>query len=191
MRDIPRFEIFVDMDDTIVDFMGGFAKAFGKPWDEAKDSINFDPPWGWSWLQERAPTFWQDLKPLKGALTFWKNLTNIQEKVNLLTAYPTIWNNVTVEQNAWIQNGKVRWFVKHLDPMPPKMFMCLRQEKANFSALWRVLIDDNTKTCDEWMEAGGYAIPFSGDYGNALHEVKALRTAYVDTMRELKLPIPI
>lgn len=164
--------------------MGGFAAAMGQPWDEAKLSIDSDPAWGWVHLQQTTPGFWADLKFLPGALSFWNTLTGEfpRATVNILTAYPgtKCWNNPTPEQRAWIEHGKIKWMVKHLDVLPKRLYMCHRHEKQTFAGVWTVLIDDNATTIREFSDRGGYSIKFVGDHTQPLREIRALYGAYIE-----------
>ncbi len=114
----------------------------------------------WDTINTRCGTdFWADLEPIQMGLDL---LTEIQKLpgVNtcVLTAIPNYdGTNANVKENARV--GKIKWVADHIGDIP--FLMTRRREKINYCVdRHSVLIDDFSKTVDEWNACGGLGILF-------------------------------
>lgn len=151
--------IYLDMDETIVDWMSGADAAlakFGYPkwthdfWkqysSEEADSIR------WAVLN-KVPNFWLNLKWMKDGKKLWDFLKPY--KPNILSAYSTY--------SPTSKPEKLQWLAKNIGLNNlNKVHLVQRAEKKKFAVDINgnrtVLIDDYLKNCNEYKQAGGIAI---------------------------------
>lgn len=154
--DLPQ--IFLDMDETIVDWLNPANKALlakGLPkWN--------DPSWKkysdkeadkirWSVLND-IPDFWETLPFTSDGKQIWNFVKKYRPKI--LSACGPLAKNCQI--------GKKKWIDKHLERSKLSgIHFVRRSEKKNFAKIDGapgVLIDDYIKNCEEYVTAGGYAI---------------------------------
>lgn len=153
-------ELYLDMDETIVDWMSGAnaaLKAAGKPewydpyWkenhsDDEAEKIKWD-------ILNKTPNFWEDLEFTKDGLMIWKFVKKY--KPHILSACGTL--------TKTCKAGKKRWLAKRLGMKNIGNVHLVRRSQKKMYAKDEndkptVLIDDYIKNCQEYKSAGGIAI---------------------------------
>lgn len=159
-------EIYLDMDETIVDWLSGANKALhdaGYPewrnqyWkkysDEEADKIR------WSVINA-TPNFWENLDFMPDGKSIWNFVKKY--KPHILSACGSFAGDICRE-------GKKRWLAKHLGTSNlSSINLVSRSQKKQYAKLdgkSTILIDDYDKNCVEYQSAGGIAIQAtSGSY---------------------------
>jgi 5'(3')-deoxyribonucleotidase len=166
-------EIYLDMDETIVDWLSGANAALkhaGLPeWNdpswkkqnsEEADKIKWD-------VLNNTPNFWENLKFMPDGKKIWNFVKKYKPKI--LSACGS---------NAkHCKDGKMRWLQSHLGLSNlSAIHLVPRSNKKNFAKVNNkktVLIDDYDRNCIEFMSAGGIAIQATtGD--SIIRELKKL-----------------
>jgi hypothetical protein len=152
-------EIYLDMDETIVDWLKGADEALqraGKPkWN--------DPYWTQNYSVEEADNLRWDV--LNATPQFWENL-------DFMPDGKTLWNFVKkykphilsacTSHGKHCKAGKMRWISKHLGAANLKnIHLVKRSQKKDYAKIdgkQTILIDDYAKNCQEYVSHGGLAI---------------------------------
>lgn len=153
-------DIYLDMDETIVDWLGGANKALrdaGHPeWNDEYWSQKYSEDEAdkirWSVINA-VPTFWEDLEFMPDGRRIWNFVKKYKPKI--LSACGTLSGNC--------KKGKLRWLAKHLGMKNlSDVHLVRRSQKKDYakddSGSPTVLIDDFAKNCLEYRSAGGLAI---------------------------------
>lgn len=158
--DVKLPDIYLDMDETIVDWLSGADKALraaGHPeWN--------DPSWTKKYSEEEAdkirwavinanPTFWEDLEFMPDGRRIWNFVKKYKPKI--LSACGTL--------SGDCKKGKMRWLKRHLGMSNLSgIHLVRRSQKKDYAkdedGQPTILIDDFAKNCLEYRSAGGYAI---------------------------------
>jgi len=141
--------IFIDMDGTIADFFGEWAKLDGK--DHYKDIEHKEDALD---LVREHPTFWIDLPLLPNARELVKAAIDLYGEYYICSK--------PLEHDPKSAPGKLAWIQKHFGDMPPKdvFFTDNKGAYAQMGGRPNVLIDDFGKYVDAWKAAGGIAIKY-------------------------------
>lgn len=138
--------IYVDMDQVLVDFLGGFKTLTGESLENPSDTKKKGKE-----LISNTPKYWENLPKMSDCDQLWDYIKQYNPKI--LTAKPT-WDDSAPD-------GKWKWIQKNC-PVPKIDFYCVpRSEKQIFAKVngrINILIDDYDKNCKEWEEKGGIAI---------------------------------
>jgi hypothetical protein len=154
-------QIYCDMDQVLVNFLGGAADALGIDFREA----NRDTRWK---LLDAQSDFFFNLPPMPD----WKILWNFIRKYDpfILTAAPSSsFDKASIDKKKWCK--------KYLKIDDSRVYVVRRQDKQHFAKDGRdgrpnILIDDHPKNVGEWRDNGGIGVlhtPF-----NAKNSVKQL-----------------
>lgn len=151
-------EIYLDMDETIVDWMSGAnaaLRAAGLPewkdkhWDTLSDDDADEQRWG---AVNANPTFWEDLDFMPDGRRIWNFVKKYKPKI-LSACGPTAKD---------CKRGKMVWLKKHLGLKNlGGIHLVRRTDKKKFAVVDdkpTILIDDYLKNCQEYKIAGGIAI---------------------------------
>lgn len=168
-----QYTIYVDMDGVVADF----GSAANKVMQEAGHSTyNFHQAQAavadkktrndvWKAITEfqkrHGYVFWRDLEPMPDAYTLWNYLKPYHPQI--LTA--------TGQAHYKSAEQKRGWITEHFGSNVRVNTVQLAAEKAKFADPTRILIDDQRKALDPWIQAGGIGI---------------LHTSAVETIRKLK-----
>lgn len=162
--------IFVDMDDVLVDFSTGAARAHGLTREELEERRQ-PGEWNtsicltggnldrfWEPIHAQGERFWRDLQPLPHA-------TDLLQHVRRLTGD---WLIVSAPSRCPTSYaGKVAWlkefFGKDFDRF------ALVPHKELFAGPKTILIDDRTENCDRFQQAGGMSVLFPS-HGNRRYD---------------------
>jgi len=144
-------QIYCDMDEVLVDFLGGTENVLGKSYADKswkRSGVNKK-----ELLNKKAPNFFQDLNWKKDGKTLWKFIKGHGAKI--LSAYPQGWM-----PNA--KSDKAKWVKKNLGIPSSDVHLVARPDKQKFAVNEKgqpnVLIDDHTKNIKEWQKKGGIGI---------------------------------
>lgn len=152
-------KIAVDLDDVVLDFVGGVLDAIKKEYavEIAEDQVEsfdlhaiLDPIIGyswWKWMREHA-WIWPNFTAVDGAMGALRTLRNKGHYLVCITSKPD-W----AEQNVWIWLGKWR------PPFQQVIITSKDDVKADFSDA-DVLIDDKVENVEAWAATGRKAILF-------------------------------
>lgn len=152
-------DIYLDMDETIVDWMSGANKALkqaGYPewkhsyWKQYSDDEADNIRWG---VLNNTPNFWENLEFMPDGKAIWNFVKKY--KPHILSACGSLAGNVC-------RDGKKRWLAKHLGINNlSSINLVSRSDKKRYAKIdgkATVLIDDYLKNCTEYHSAGGIAI---------------------------------
>lgn len=150
-------EIYLDMDETIVNWMEGANRALvaaGHPewnapyWNKYSDADKMR----WEILNN-TPNFWENLPWMPDGKQIWNFVKKY--KPHILSACGKMAGSVCRE-------GKKRWLAKNLGYSNlGSVHLVLRAEKKNYAKIdgkATVLIDDYDKNCIEYQASGGIAV---------------------------------
>lgn len=157
--------IAIDMDDVLVDFVGGLVTAIGTEYDvqitrEQLEQCGWnlhpllDPIVGrswWSWLRDRE-WLWAGFPAVPGAIGGIDTLRRQGHYLELVTSKPE-W----AEHNVWKWLGKWRPAFHSVTIVSPG------QVKAHYTSA-QLLIDDKPENCDEFIRDGRTAVLFDAPH---------------------------
>ena len=137
-----KYKLFVDMDDVIVDFIGGFGLlGLGTPEDYER--------------KEGVATFWKAIND--GGVDFWSNLPWKKDGKELWEYVkkhdPTILTTPSRKEDSKI--GKRIWVDREIGKDQEMVFAKNKFEHAKPNY---ILIDDYDRKIIPWREAGGIGI---------------------------------
>lgn len=141
-------QIYCDMDQVLVNFMGGANKALqaqGLP-----DFANADKEEKWEALK-RVHKFWVNLDPMPDGMALWR----------FIKPYNPYILSTPSKRMPTCRPEKMEWIRKHLGRNVKEIHLVPREEKQNFAVLNgkpNLLIDDHKKNIDEWVAKGGIGI---------------------------------
>ena len=141
--------IYCDMDQVIVNFLGGAKKALGR---EFNDPIQFGGEDKWPTIGQM-PRFWLDLEWMPGANLIWNRIKD--KNSYILSAIPKF------EIVPLCPYQKREWCERELGISPYRVLVVSRHEKKNFATtdgVPNLLIDDHGGNVQDWIDAGGVAI---------------------------------
>lgn len=154
--------IFLDMDDVTADFKAYATRVLGKKQNDEKW-----PHEDWVKLRDN-PRLYRDLEPTPEATALVEYCRYLRDNNNFdvmfLTAVPK-GNDV-----HWAFYDKVLWAQKYF-PDIPVMFGPFSKDKHIHCKPGDILIDDRTSNCDEWRQAGGFAVQHRGDLTDTLQQL--------------------
>lgn len=167
LEDIQKetnYELFIDLDGVLADFVAGVRKLIDGYTEEKYES---DPKYRslmWKTLgryQKDGGEFWYELEPMVDAKTLWQYVAHYNPQILTATGNPSY--------GAGEQ--KIKWVAKYFGSDIPVNLTRKSNEKAQYAAPNRILIDDKRKSIDPWIAAGGIGI---------------LHTSAADTISQLK-----
>lgn len=122
--------------------------------------------------QDLTHEWWLSMPEFTGARNFYDNVVDLAKenhvsKVMFLTG---------AKRNAGSYAGKVDWIQKFVPERGNRILYefitCPKYDKYLMAGPRRILIDDNKKVVDRWIEAGGIGILHEGDYSETLAKLK-------------------
>lgn len=151
--------IYLDMDDVTADFKAYANRVLRKKNDDEKW-----PHEDWIKLRDN-PRLYRDLEPTPEALALVEYCRYLRDhsgfELQFLTAVPK-GNDV-----HWAFYDKVLWAQKYF-PDIPVMFGPFSKDKHVHCKTGDILIDDRTSNCEEWRQAGGFAVQHRGDLSKTI-----------------------
>ena len=164
MKQLPQ--IYCDLDQVLVNFLGGAKKALRDAGVEAefhaKDQhLEKDQKWE---MLKQVPKFWANLEPMPDGMTLWKFIKQYDPYI-LSTPSRRMPRSIP-EKREWIR--------KHLGSVS-KIYLVPRERKQDYakneSGRPNVLIDDYAKNIEEWEAKGGIGVR----HINSLNTISQLR----------------
>jgi 5'(3')-deoxyribonucleotidase len=158
----PMTHIAVDMDDVVVDFVGGLITAVKTEYDvdithEQLAATGWDlhplldPIIGyswWTWLRERE-WLWANFPVINGAIGGLNKLRRQGHYLELVTSKPT-W----AEHNVW------KWLGKWRPPFNAVTIVGADDRKVDFTNA-EILIDDKPSNLQEFLDQSRHAVLFA------------------------------
>ena len=141
--------IYCDMDQVLVNFLGGARRALGKEFNDAELGTNEHK---WLFLAT-VQEFWFHLEWMPGAQMLWNVIRGYN--THILSACP---DGMLM---PLCPDEKKRWCVQHLGISSDRVQTVMREDKHKFAMLDgrpQLLIDDHPRNVAEWIAAGGVAI---------------------------------
>lgn len=134
-------KIWCDQDGVLADYNKAYRELGGDPTE--KGSVKAK-------RLKSHPHFYRTLPMMPDALVLWKFLEQY---------HPSI---MTAASNyvPYSREDKIEWLEEHLHLTDPKRITVVNypQDKQKHCRPGDILIDDNTKNCSEWINAGGVAV---------------------------------
>lgn len=151
--------IFCDMDQVLVDFIGGAEDAIGEPFATA------DKDQRWNKIAN-TKGFWANLSWLSGGKRLWDFISKYDTEI--LSAYSN--------RDGTSRNGKLKWLSKNTKIKRGKINLVMRSDKQKYATTNgkpNVLIDDYIKNINEWEAKGGIGIHHT-NVSKTISELKRL-----------------
>lgn len=154
-----ELQILLDVDEVLVDFIGGACKAHGIPRESFREAVYGTCVWDmaqtlgvsreafWGPIDALGPTFWEQLEWLPWAGTL---LALVDDYDWCLVTTPTLDPASRLGKRMWIANYFGLGFGRYY----------ITQEKHLLAAPNRVLIDDSVNNLFDFRAAGGKGILF-------------------------------
>ena len=151
--------IFCDMDQVLVDFIGGAEDAIGEPF------ATSDKDQRWNKITN-TKGFWANLSWLSGGKRLWDFISKYDTEI--LSAYSA--------RDGNSRNGKLKWLSKNTKIKRGKINLVMRSDKQKYATTNgkpNVLIDDYIKNITEWEAKGGIGIHHT-NVSKTISELKRL-----------------
>jgi hypothetical protein len=142
--------IYCDMDQCLVNFLGGARKVFGMEFNDPR--LGSDDRAKWVSLTDNT-SFWLELELMPSARLLWDRIKD--KNTYILSAVPD------ADVAPYAPSGKKQWCVRELGISPDRVITCSREQKKNFSRHGghpNLLIDDHYGNCMAWISCDGNAI---------------------------------
>jgi hypothetical protein len=160
-----EYELFVDMDGVVADFEKGVSAVMGERLDQERyDRDSKYRSKMWKWVKQHAKeggTLWEDLPMMPDGQALWNYVKKYDPTVLTAMGNPAY----------GAEPQKRKWIAEKFGSRVPVIVTRKSDEKAQYAAPNRILIDDREKSIGPWEAAGGIGI---------LHKNTA------DTIRQLK-----
>lgn len=136
-------KLFLDLDDTLVDFTGPATKLLGHPMTEETEHD--------MWVAiKKTNLFWSQLRFLPDGKELWNGICERNLPATILTGVPALKGH---QQPAVTQ--KLSWCKTSLGPSVPVICCAPNANKLLHTAPNCILIDDDIKMKGPWEAAGG------------------------------------
>ena len=149
-RNVPLPQLYVDMDEVLVDFLGGSEQILGRRYNDKSWKNSEEKK---SLLSKKAPNFFRNLKWKKDGKKLWDFIKGHGPKI--LSAFPQTWM-----PNA--KADKAQWIKKNTRLPSSEVHLVARADKQRYAVSEmgqpNILIDDHPKNIREWQQAGGVGI---------------------------------
>ena len=156
-EDLP--EIYCDLDEVLVDFIGAADAAVGG-----------------SFAKADKETRWNAINQVKG---FWRNIDwkpNAKRLHDFIIKYDAHVLSAFTGRDPTSKVGKMKWLKKNTGFKRGNIHLVLRSQKKDFATTDEkpnILIDDYDKNIREWEAKGGIGIHHT-DVGKTISELKRL-----------------
>ena len=152
-EEIPLPQLYVDMDQVLVDFLGGAKKVLGEDYTDKHYWKREDTADKKEELTKNAPNLFRELNWMSDGKKLWNFVQSYEPKI--LSAYPTSWMpNAKEDKQTWIENNLgIHDSDVHLVTRRMK-----KEHALSESGQPNILIDDHPKNISEWQAAGGIGI---------------------------------
>jgi len=159
MNDLPQ--IYCDMDQVLVNFMGGANKVLVDNGHQPFQHTEKDVKWQ---VLSSVPKFWANLEPMPDAMLLWRF---IRPHDPMILSTPS-------KRMPTCKPEKLEWIRKHLGHVK-EVHLVPREDKQKFAVnsdgTPDLLIDDYEKNIREWEAAGGIGVR----HINSMNTISQLR----------------
>ena len=141
--------IYCDMDQVLVNFLGGARRALGMEFNDPRLGSDKDK---W-FIIAQMPGFWRSLHWMPQAPLLWERIKD--KNTYILSACPL------PEEAPLCPTEKKLWCADNLNLHENRVHTVKRAEKARYAqtnGIPNLLIDDHPRNVSEWEAAGGIAI---------------------------------
>lgn len=188
VRGETKLHIAVDLDDVVLDFVGGLRSALKKEYGvelREEDITDFnlkpflDPIIGrswWSWMRDRS-WIWSHFPAIDGAIGTLDRLRRDGHYLELVTSKP-----------EWAEHNVYRWLGKWRPPFQRVTITGPEDVKADFTDA-DILIDDKFENVKEFARAGRRALLFDRPHNRGatppqgVHRVRNWQEVYEQIRR--------
>ena len=157
-EDLP--EIYCDLDEVLVDFIGAADAAVGGKFAKSDKKIR-----------------WNIINQIKG---FWANLSwkpNAKRLHDFIIKYDAHVLSAFTGRDPTSKVGKMKWLKKNTEFKRANIHLVLRSQKKSYAKTKEekpnILIDDYDKNIKEWEAAGGIGILHT-NVGKTINKLKGL-----------------
>ena len=165
-------KVFLDMDDVMVDFVGGLHRLLDIPYNIKQYPYVLGK---WEMLNKEVLGF--SYKTIDSICTaeFWRNLQWTEDGRSIFSlvqrhfGFRSIHLATKIMSNPGCCSGKYLWVCEHLEDYFAKHLILISGTKAVLAGPGSLLIDDCDKNVEEFRAAGGQAILVPRPW-NKLHE---------------------
>lgn len=151
--DIP-FKIYLDIDGVLSDFAKGVSGLLGREFTIGhRDVCKEEETIMWEAIihaQKHGHRFWANLPLLPDAMMLWEYVKGYRPAFLTATEKYGELMNVAPQKREWVTN--------HFGEGHEINIVVKAREKATFSGLNQIIIDDREKVVGPWREAGGIGI---------------------------------
>jgi len=158
MIELPQ--IYCDMDQVLVNFIGGANKVLLAnglaPFKHTEKDVKWE-------ALSKEPKFWANLEPMPDAMTLWR----------FIRPYNPYILSTPSKRMPTCKPEKIEWIKKHLGRVD-KIFLVAREDKQKYAMTGEnpnVLIDDYEKNIQEWERNGGIGVR----HINSMNTISQLR----------------
>jgi len=156
---VSQYKIFCDMDGVLCDFDRRFEQFGGMSPSEYE--AKFGTKKFWELIDDKVGyTFWSEMPWMKDGKQLWEYISK---------HHPTLLS--APSQNSSSRYGKRLWVQNNLPGI--KLILASRSHKQTYSRKNRILIDDMSKTINEWNLRGGIGILHTST-SSTINQLKAL-----------------
>lgn len=155
--DLP--EIYCDMDQVLVDFIGGAEEVIGMPFAQAEKDDRWE-------AIKNTKDFWANLDWMPGAKRLYSFIAKYDP--HILSA--------ASGRDVNARPGKLKWLSKNTRIKRGKTNLVKREDKQKFAMTDgkpNVLIDDYLKNITQWEAKGGIGV-YHTEVGKTIAELKRL-----------------
>ena len=158
------FELHIDLDGVLVDFVGGVQKVMADPQFDITDKKRRGDFWHHlkTIPRDQAIEIWANLEWAPGGRELWRYVSRFNPKILSSPGYTL--RNI-------IETGKMKWIKDNLKPKPAGIIFT--PDKHKHANQFGILIDDQQKNIVSWEERGGIGILYkTGDWRTAVNELQ-------------------
>jgi PAS domain-containing protein len=142
-----QIQVYCDLDGVLSDFNTAAEKGLG--YDKSKPVGDL-----WSRIAKDPHNFWKTMPWMPDGKKLWAFIKPYNPII-LSSVGNSLTNKIGVEG----KKGKLEWITRELGPQFAKTaIITVNGGKSQYSSPDSVLIDDNKKNIDPWVEAGGIGI---------------------------------
>ena len=159
-KQVPKYQIYCDMDGVLTDFEKRFDHFSGM------NPQEYEKKYG-------TPSFWE-LIDVKIGVRFWVGMDWMPEGKRLWDFIKPYQPHLLTSpsRNDTSRLGKNLWVKNNLNPKPKTIF-AYSADKQRYSRENAILIDDKKSNINEWAAKGGIAIRCKN--GNVSHVIEELQ----------------
>lgn len=139
-KENEEYEIYLDMDGTITDFVRSYEALTDKDFSAAEKE---EPEVFWEPINKVGTEFWSEMPWMADGKVLWEFIKDYN---------PTILSSPG--KNNTSPKGKKIWIKRELGEVP----FIFEKDKQKYAKKNAILIDDTDEKIDNWREAGGIGI---------------------------------